>query len=272
MAGKIEPPALEIVADARGGEPAEFQLFGLGKIAAEAGIVRCQLRADGIQERHQSALELTEQFADRRRRHALVGVVDMRIGDMRVRSEKLRILAAQVERLFQIRHHALEVVRRPRRRPGLVGRRTVCAHTRNVVRRYFDGFLIVALRGADDPGGVAVMRQAVAVRDQCLDQPANGGRHQPLVRKLREQRHLAAARVGAAGRHIGGLIPLQHRARRIKIANLTKTHFQLRQHGVRRTARARRFFFCCGGVFGFFAAFGAGALLAGHYSSPTAAA
>ena len=101
-----------------------------------------------------------------------------------------------------MRHHPLEIVRRPRLRPGLVRCRTVRARPRDVVRRHLDGLFIITLRRADDAGVVAVVRQAFAVRDQRLDQSAHGGRNEPLVRQLRKHRHLPAARVGAAGRHV----------------------------------------------------------------------
>ena len=88
MAGEIEPAALEIIADPLGGKLGEFQLLGLRKIPANAAIIHLGLRADRIEQRHEPALEFAEQFADRRRGHALVGIVDMRIGNVRIRREK----------------------------------------------------------------------------------------------------------------------------------------------------------------------------------------
>ena len=114
-----------------------------------------------------------QNLADRRRRHAFVGVVDMRIGDVLVGSEEAGIFAAEIERLFQIRHHGGEVVRRPRPRPGVVGGRAVRVRARDVVGRDLDRLLVVAARDADEAGVVGIVRQAFAERRKRVEQPAD---------------------------------------------------------------------------------------------------
>ena len=68
------------------------------KALAQAAIVRRRLLGDRAHHRHQLAPQLREQRLHRGRRHALVGVVDQRIGDVVVGREELGILAAEVER------------------------------------------------------------------------------------------------------------------------------------------------------------------------------
>ena len=85
-------------------------------------IVGRRLSANGVDERRQPALELAEQFPDRSRGHAFIGIVDVRIGDVGIRRENYGIFAAEFERPLEVRDHDLEVVRRPRARPFLVRR------------------------------------------------------------------------------------------------------------------------------------------------------
>ena len=106
MVREVEPATLEVVAQPLGGALGELQLRRLAKIPMETGIVGLRLRADRIQQRHKPALQLAEQLSDRRRRHAFVGIVDLRIGNVRIGSEELGIFAAEFERRFQQRHHA----------------------------------------------------------------------------------------------------------------------------------------------------------------------
>ena len=106
--------------------------FALGKSAAQAGIVGQRLLGDGAHDRHQLGAQLVEQRAHAGHRHALVGAVDQRIGDVVVGAEIAGVLAAEIQRLLQEGAHGREVVGRPRPRPGVVGGR---AHLARSARR-----------------------------------------------------------------------------------------------------------------------------------------
>ena len=68
-----------------------------------------------LHDRHQLRAQLAEQRAHGGNRHALVGAVDQRVGDVLVRAQEVGVLAAEVERLLQVGAHGGEVVGRPRR-------------------------------------------------------------------------------------------------------------------------------------------------------------
>ena len=195
----------------------------------QATVVRCRLVADGAHQRHELAPQLIEHGADRGRGHPLVRAVDVRIGDVAVRREETRVFAAQLQRLFQIRHHRGEIVRRPRTRPGIVGRRAMRIRARDVIRRHLDRLLVLPPRDADQARIVMILRQALAVAREPIQQLADLGRNPPLVRKAGEQRGLPPARLRAALRHVGRLIPIQHGSGRAQIGDLAQPRLELGQ-------------------------------------------
>ena len=183
MMRQIEPAAPEVVAHALGDVQAEIELRCFGETLPQTGIVGGRLIADRAHHRDEFASQFVEQFADRRRRHTLVRVVDMRVGDVFVRREEGGIFAAQVECPFEIRHHGREVVRRPRPRPCIVGGGAVRVRARDIVRRYLDLLLIFAACDTDQARVVVVVRQALAKASERVDQRAERRRDRPLVRK-----------------------------------------------------------------------------------------
>ena len=91
---------------------------------------------------------------------------------------------------------------------------------RNMVRRYLDLLLIFAACDTDEAGVVGIVRQALAVVGERVDQPAERRRDCPLVRQPAEHRPLTASGAGTAFRHVGRLVPVQHVVSRIQIADL----------------------------------------------------
>src|SRR5262245_49458729 len=65
------------------------------------------------------------------------------------------------------------------------------------------------------------------MRREGIDQPAEFWICLALMRKPAEQGALAAARGGAAVRHVGGLVPIEHRAGRTEIADLEQPLLEL---------------------------------------------
>jgi hypothetical protein len=91
---------------------------------------------------------------------------------------------------------------------------------RDVVRPDLDPLLVFASCDTDQARVVGVVRQAIAVVSERVDKRAERRRHHPLVRQTIERRELTASVAGAAFRHVGCLVPVQHVARRIQIADL----------------------------------------------------
>ena len=203
----VEPAALEAVAEAFGDAQAEVELCRLAEDAAQAAIVGRRLRGDGAHHRHEVTLELAEQCAHRGRGHALVSVVDKWVGDVRVGREEAGVFAADIEGLFQEWRHGGEVVRRPRPRPGIVGCRAERVGARHVFGRHLDRLLEVPARHADERRVVVVVGQSPRICRERVEELAKLRVHRFFVREPVQRRALAPARLRAALRHVGGLIP-----------------------------------------------------------------
>ena len=100
---------------------------------------------------------------------------------------------------------------------------------RDVVRRHLDRLLVLPPRDADQARIVVILRQALAVAREPVQQPADLGRNPPLVCKAGEQRGLPPARGRAALRHVGRLIPIQHGSGRAQIGDLAQPRLELGQ-------------------------------------------
>ena len=157
MVRLVEPPAVEVVAEALDDGETELHLRRLRKRAAQAAVVRRLLLGDGAHDRHQGRAQLLEQRQHRGRRHALVGAVDQRVGDVLVGREEVGVLAAEVERLFEQRAHGGEVVGRTRARPGIVGGGAERAPAGDELGRHLGRLVEVATHDADEARIVAVV-------------------------------------------------------------------------------------------------------------------
>ena len=120
MMGFVEATALEVVSNALGHEQAEVELCRLVESAVQAAIVDRRLLSDGAHERDQRFPQRRKQAAYRRRRHAFIGAIDQRIGNVGIGREKAGVLAAKIDAHFQEGSHGGEVVCRPGPRPGVV--------------------------------------------------------------------------------------------------------------------------------------------------------
>ena len=232
----VEPPALEVVAHALDDGRAERHLRPFRERSSQAAVVGERLLGDGAHDRHQRRAQLGEQRQHRGRRHALVGAVDQRVGDVRVGREKAGVLAAEVERPLQQRPHGGEVVGGARPGPGVVGGRAVRAPAGDEVGRHLDRLLEVAARDADEAGVVAVWRQAVGVGLQRVEQLAERRIGELLMCQPAQHGALPGARRCPARRHVGRLVPAQHGARRGEIADLAQPAPELFELGLRRRA------------------------------------
>src|SRR5207302_9584319 len=116
-----EADALEVVANGGRDSEAEFELRTLGKRAPQATVVDTRLIADVPHDRQQLAAKLREQLPNGGVRHALVHVIDQRVGDMPVRREEFDIFASKLKRPLEIRAHRRKIVARARSLPRIVG-------------------------------------------------------------------------------------------------------------------------------------------------------
>ena len=87
--------------------------------------------------------------------------------------------------------------------------------------------LEVAARDADETGIVAVLRQAIGVGLQLVEQPAECRIGEPLVRQPAQEGALPGARHRPTRRHVGGLVPAQHGTRRAEVADLAQTRLEV---------------------------------------------
>ena len=176
--------------------------------------------ANRTHHRGELAFELAEEFEDRCRGHTLIGVVDVRISHVPVRRKVGGIFPAEIERPFEIGHHGRKVVCRSSPSPCVVRGGAVGVRARDMVRRYLDFLLIFAACDTDQACVVGIVRQALAVVSERVDQRAERRGDRPLVCQPVEHRALTASGAGAALRHVGRLIPVQHFARCFQIADL----------------------------------------------------
>jgi hypothetical protein len=108
------------------------------------------------------------------------------------------------------------------------------------VRRYLDHLLKVAARKADQAGVVRIVRQALAVMGERVEQLAEWRCDRLLVRQTVEHRALTAAGVGTTSRHVGRLVPIQHIAGRSQIAGVAQPPLEFSQHLLGGATVARR--------------------------------
>ena len=220
VVGLVLPPALEVVAELLDHPEPEGELRPLGRAMMEARIVHRRLRRDGVHQRDQPSAQLGEDSPQRRGLHPVVRVVDQRVGDALVSREEAREAAAQVQRLLEERAHPGEIVRRPGLRPGLVRDRRVVVEVRDERPRDLHGLVVFAARGAHQRGLVGVVREAGGLGPELVEQPADRGVGESLVRDPAQHGELPPARRGAAGGHVGRLIPAQHGRGHVEVVNL----------------------------------------------------
>ena len=121
-----------------------------------------------------------------------------------------------------------KVVGRTRSRPGVVGGRAVLVGARDPFGGHLDRLLEVAPRDADQRGIVGIGRQAFGIGHERVDQPAERGIDRALMRHAGDTVALWRPRAdGAALRHVGGLVPAQHRPDRAEIADLEQPALEL---------------------------------------------
>jgi hypothetical protein len=136
------------------------------------------------------------------------------------------IFAAELDVLFQIRPHGGEVVSRPRFGPSHIGSRAVRTRPLDIVGRQPDRLVEVPPRHPDQRGILGIVGQLLTIGCQLIDEPAQFRINGPLMGKSREQRRLAPPRLRSAGRHVGCLVPAQHRIGVVEVADFEQALLQ----------------------------------------------
>ena len=203
----VLPPAIEIVAQRLDDFPTESQLLRFGIELLQAAVIGNRLCGNRLHDRHQLCSKFRKQRPHCGDRHALVGEIDQRIGDVLISGKAIRQLPTLIECLFQIRLHAFEIVGRTRFRPDLIRLGAVFVELRHKRSRNLRVALVLAARHADQTGVIRIIRQTLFVRPQLIKQLAHGRIGKFLMSQTRQRRHLAAARRCSARRHVSGLIP-----------------------------------------------------------------
>ncbi len=238
--GLVDPPAREIITEPPNHGVAEIELRRLRKRAVQAVVVGRRLIADRAHDRDELAPQVGEQRADRLGRHADVVVVDHRIGDVLPRGVEARIFAAELDVLFKIRPHRGEIVCRPRLGPRDVSCRAQRIGAFDPVSGHADRPLEVAPGDAHEARLVAIVGQAVGVRDERVEKLAELRIDGSIVGKPAQGRDLTPACVRPLGRHVGRHVPVEHGAGVVEVADLQETPFDLGELLLRRQLRRRR--------------------------------
>jgi hypothetical protein len=98
----------------------------------------------------------------------------------------------------------------------------ICA--RNVLSRDPDSSFIIAPDNAEQTGIVG--GKLIGARIKPIYQSSKSGIDETLMREASQQRRLPTPRDSAAIRHMGGLVPSEHRPRRVEIVNLRERVLQ----------------------------------------------
>ena len=95
----------------------------------------------------------------------------------------------------------------------------------------------VAARDADERGRVRVGALRLGPGRERIEEASDRGIGLPVVREATQQRELATAGLGAAGRHVGGLVPVQQRRGAAQIVDFLQARLEARR--VRRRVSLR---------------------------------
>jgi hypothetical protein len=191
MVRLVEPPAVEVVAEALDDGETELPSAPPPE-TSRAGSCRpptaCSAMARTIGTR--AARSSLNSASTDGRRHALVGAVDQRIGDVLVGREKVGVSAAEVECLFEHRTHGGKIVGRARARPGIVGGGAEGAPAGDELGRHLGRPVEVATHDTDETRIVAVVGQALGMRCKVVEQLAESWVGEFLVRQPAQGRAL----------------------------------------------------------------------------------
>ncbi len=167
-------PRLKVVPQPLDDLQAKAPLPGLREPLPQARVVGRRLAGDGLDDRHQLPAQLGKEGPQRRGFHAIVGLIDQRIGDVLIAGEIVGQLPTQVNGLDQVGLDGLEVVPGPGLGPHLVRLGAVVGQLGHKGRRDAHRPFVLAPRDPDQAGVVRVVGQALRVGPQIVQEPADG--------------------------------------------------------------------------------------------------
>ena len=239
--GLVLAPAVEVVAERADDLFAERALLVLREIAGQAAVVQLRARANRLDQRHEAGAQFGEERAHLRHGHAVLGVIDERVVRVRVARIEAGELATQLHGLLEIGSHRGEVVGGPGTLPHVVGGGRVLAQTLDELVRHANRSLVVAPRHANQRRGVRVGTLRFGPRRQRIEQSADRGIGHPFVHDAAQERDLATACNGSAGRHVGHLVPTQHGFRAVQVVDRLQALLEIgeRYFGIHRVGLVR---------------------------------
>ena len=235
----VESPTVKVISDALGYGQAEVELCRFVESAAQAAVVDRRLSGDGAHDRHQRFPQRGKQAAHRRRRHGFICDIDQRVSNVSIGREKIRILAAKIDSLFEERPHGGEVVCRPGARPSIIRGGPERAGARDIFSGNFDRPFEVAPRHAYQARVVRISGEGVGMGLERVEQLTEVRVDRLFVYELADSGALASPRNGPVFRHVGGMIPAEQRARGPEVADLEQAGLEFRELGFGRLSVAQ---------------------------------
>ena len=230
---------VKVVSDALGYGQAEVELCRFVESAAQAVVVDRRLSDDGAHDRYQGFPQRGKQAVHRRRRHAFICDIDQRVSDVSIGREKVRILAAKIDSLFEERPHGGEVVCRPGARPSIIRGGPERAGARDIFCANFDRPFEVASRHAYQARVVRISGEGVGMGLGRVEQLTEVRVDRLFVYELADSGALAGPCNGPVFRHVGGVIPAEQRPRGPEIVHLEQAALEFRQLGFGRLSVAQ---------------------------------
>ena len=186
-----------------------------------------------------ASLSAANRLLHRRRRHAFICDIDQRVSDVSIGREKIRILAAEIDSLFQERPHGGEVVCRPGARPSIIRGGPERAGARDIFCGNFDRPFEVAPRHADQARVVRISGEGVGMGLERVEQLTEVRVDRLFVYELADSGALAGPRNSPVFRHVGGVIPAKQRTRGPEVVHLEQAALELRELGFGRLSVAQ---------------------------------
>ena len=142
-------------------------------------------------------------------------------------AQRLGLLAHQRDDVLEVRGEVGKAGGLARLLPGLLPQRGGPCDARHQLGGDLGGALVVTRRDPHQAGVVAVVRRLGELSGGLLEQQAKSFFREGLVREARQRGELRGARLDRPRRHVGLLIPSEHRGGSVEIGNDSEAILEL---------------------------------------------